>query len=200
MKTKKIKVQAGQSVPDIALQEYGSYESFSLVLLANPGVELTSELLHGQELLIIEQESVALINEIIQVEQVSLTLQSILSGLLSVTTGVERPPMTEEKSFEFRDIGSEPGQNYTLELKAAFNYLILALVLESDSGSITVTLTIDGNDVGGLTEVDATNPMSQHNSSGGRTVASGSRVELVTNALVGSPTALKGSLRYRRIL
>jgi len=47
-----ITVQAGQSLADIAVQEYGTVEGMVLILQANPGIGISDELTPGMELII----------------------------------------------------------------------------------------------------------------------------------------------------
>lgn len=86
---KTIIVQAGQSLADIALQEYGTYEGVILVLQANPGLSITGQLTGGQELIVFTNQAVNLVKELVKVEPYASQLQSIMTQWLTLagTTG-----------------------------------------------------------------------------------------------------------------
>lgn len=75
---KTIKVQAGQSVADIATQEYGTVEGMILILQANPGLSVSSELTAGQELVIFTTKAINLVKELVKTEAFGSELQSML--------------------------------------------------------------------------------------------------------------------------
>ncbi len=75
---KTIKVQAGQTMLDIAVQEYGTVEGIILVMQANPGLSVTSTLTPGQELIIWSNMTVDLVRETVKVEPYASQLQNLL--------------------------------------------------------------------------------------------------------------------------
>jgi hypothetical protein len=76
---KTIIVQAGQSLADIALQEYGTYEGVILVIQANPGLSVSDQLAGGQELNLFTGYTVNLVKELVKVEPYASALQSLLA-------------------------------------------------------------------------------------------------------------------------
>ncbi len=75
---KTITVKGGQTVPDIAIQEYGNLEAVVLVLQANPGLSITTDLTHGQELIIWTDVAVQVVTEILSTEPYASNLQQLL--------------------------------------------------------------------------------------------------------------------------
>lgn len=102
----------------------------------------------------------------------------------------------EEKDFTFNDIDVDAGQEYIINLKAHWSYRIDQLTLKCDTGSITVTVFINGVPVLGLTEVIATDIRTDFDSTGNNTVSIGDIVTLSIVALVDSPLSLSGNFLH----
>jgi hypothetical protein len=84
---KTIVVQAGQSLADIALQEYGTYEGIILVVQANPGLSVSSILVGGQELVIFTQKAISTVNEIVKSDPLGSQLRNVLMQWISLASG-----------------------------------------------------------------------------------------------------------------
>lgn len=77
-KLKTISIKAGQSLFDIALQEYGNPEGVILLLQANPGLSLADELQPNSQLIIWSQEAVSFITDVLKVEPYASNIQNLL--------------------------------------------------------------------------------------------------------------------------
>ena len=69
-KIKTITVKAGQTIADIAIQEYGTVEGMVLIVQANPGLNITSALVAGSELVIFNDVTVSLVKEVVNTGKV----------------------------------------------------------------------------------------------------------------------------------
>lgn len=88
---KKVLVKAGQSVYDIAVQEYGTAEAFTLVLQANPGLNATSELVHGQELIIWTDKAIEVFTEFVNTPNFAQSALNLLMHWSGIAGGIAIP-------------------------------------------------------------------------------------------------------------
>lgn len=88
---KKIKVLAGQNLWDIAQQEYKTAEGISLLLQANPGINITDSLDAGQELLVISETTVSKLKTILETEPYGNFLQNLLLFWASLVNPQSNP-------------------------------------------------------------------------------------------------------------
>lgn len=100
--------------------------------------------------------------------------------------------------FIFNDIDIDPGQGYTLDLKAAWDYRITHLSLKCDVGTITMNLAIDGVQIEGLVEITATTTTETFVAQFNNVVNEGSTVTLGIIYLTDSPSQLIGNLVIQR--
>lgn len=100
--------------------------------------------------------------------------------------------------FQFNDIDFEPGQVFKFDTKAQYPYTILALNIESDTGTITVNMAINGVQIDGLIEIDATDTLTEYTAQQNNLVEIGDTVVMETIALTDSPTQLSGNLLIKR--
>lgn len=124
---KTINVELGQSIWDIAIQEYKTPEGVILIVQANPGLNITDELAAGQELIIWTEVSVSLVNEIIKTEPYASQLQSLLMQWATLIN-LNLPPVA-------------PGTEYTHPSYPAFHIntsgaLVLSHLVTDGIGSV----------------------------------------------------------------
>ena len=103
-------------------------------------------------------------------------------------------------SFEFRDITVGIAQTYILDIYAAYSYIIVSAVLETDTGTLTgVAVKIGSTAVTSLSAITVDSTVDVTASTGANAVAVGDRVTLVTSTgYTGSVTALRGKLIIQR--
>lgn len=87
-KIKSVTVQAGQTIWDIAVQEYGTPEGSILLLQANPDISLATVLTPGSELVVWAPEAVKALTEILKIDPYASSIQSML---IEWATLVARP-------------------------------------------------------------------------------------------------------------
>lgn len=105
---------------------------------------------------------------------------------------------TELIRFIFPDIDTEAGQIYTIELSAIYAYDILYLKAKSDTGTISLSIKINGTAVTGLSEVDVTSTTGTFTPTALYSVTVGDVVTLTIDTLASSPTALTGTIVIKR--
>ena len=110
----------------------------------------------------------------------------------------EMAPFKDTIQFIFSDIDTDPGQVYILDLKAKFAYTVTQLALKSDAGTITVNVAINGTQIDGLTEIDATGEITEFNAQTNNVVAEGDEVSLEIINLQDTPGELTGTLFLTR--
>lgn len=87
-KIKTITVKAGQTIADIAIQEYGTVEGMVLIVQANPGLNITSALVAGSELVIFNDVTVSLVKEVVKIEPYASQLQNLLMQWATLVPGI----------------------------------------------------------------------------------------------------------------
>lgn len=107
--------------------------------------------------------------------------------------------MPDDIAFEFADIIEDSTQTYTLDISATFEYVINTAVLETDTGTLSVAITINGTNVTNLSAVTANSSAASTNATAKDTVSSGQRVRLISSGSTGEPTVLRGKLKITRL-
>lgn len=90
------------------------------------------------------------------------------------------------------DIDTDAGQIFAWELKARYDYTIVRMAMRTDTGSLTATLKINGVNVPGLVEVEATDSTTDNDTTDSiyRNVEIGDEVTLTIDSVTDSPTEL----------
>ena len=105
----------------------------------------------------------------------------------------------EDILFEFRDIEAGTPQEYILDISASFTYDVVSLVLQSDATLQGIYVDIDGIDITGLDSVTATTSIVETAATGSNSVMAGSKLTITTtSSFTGTPTLLRGKIKYRR--
>ena len=84
---RQIVIQAGQSLVDIALQEYGTVEGIILLLTVNPGLTVTGDLVPGSLLNIVDDSVKKMVANATAVEPYASQLQSVLMQWITLASG-----------------------------------------------------------------------------------------------------------------
>ena len=97
--------------------------------------------------------------------------------------------------FEFVDFTAGTAKTYTLDLKAQKAYTIAGVVLETDTGTLTINVKIGTTAVTGLDTLSATNTLTETTATANNSVAVGNRVYFeITSTYTGSPKVIRGKL------
>lgn len=116
-----------------------------------------------------------------------------------VLTPEELNPLVYTTDWEFPDITKDVAQTYVLDLKAAFDYKILSVVLQSDSTMDDMAIKINGTAITGLAAVDVTAGITETAATALNIVKKGDQVTMVTSGVDGSPTLIRGKFNYIRL-
>ncbi len=123
----------------------------------------------------------------------------ILQTGAQVPAPAEANPLVYSTDWDFNDIVKDTVQTYYPDIKAAFDYKILSLVLWSDSTMDAVALKINGTAITGLSAINVTAAIAETAATGLNIVKKGDQVSLVTSGTDGTPTILRGKFTYIRI-
>ena len=107
-------------------------------------------------------------------------------------------PFIDDFPFIFNDIDVDPGQIYPIFLKARYDFLINEITLQSDTGGISVKISINGVPIGGLGLISANTIKNSYTSTSNKQVYGGDSVQLEIISLTDSPTQLYGNLLIQR--
>ena len=102
----------------------------------------------------------------------------------------------EDIQFIFGDIIN--GKVYQLITKARYDFTINSIALQTDVGTATVAIKINGTNVTGLSAVGATNSIVDTNATAANSVAIGDIVTLTISSIV-TATSLSGNLKITRV-
>jgi len=100
--------------------------------------------------------------------------------------------------FIFSDIDTEAGQIYTLDLKARFDYNVQKIALQTDTGSLTATLKINGTAITGLSGIEATATTADYTATALNILEPGDVLTLTIDTLTDSPLQLTGNIEIKR--
>jgi hypothetical protein len=107
-------------------------------------------------------------------------------------------PITDDIQFIFSDIAAAPGQIYQLITFAQYRFDVQSLALQSDSGTISVTIAINGVPVTGLNPATATTTIQNTSATALNMAVPGDLLTLTITALSGTPAQLSGNMRLNR--
>ena len=101
----------------------------------------------------------------------------------------------EDIQFIFGDITN--AKVYQLITKARYNFTINSIALQTDVGTATVAIKINGTNVTGMSAIGATNSIVDTNATAANSVAIGDIVTLTVSSIV-TATSLSGNLKITR--